>query len=206
MVGIYMIRNKINNKVYIGQTINIDNRWMQHRSRLKCQSHENKHLQSAYDLYGKDAFEYILLEECEENELNDKEKFYIKYYDSYYSGYNQDFGGQGCSGYTHSEEEILKMRYIQNPKAILQLDKELNIVNEWISCSHAGKTLGFSARSIKACCNRENRQKTIGGFYWIYKTDYEKFQSIGYDFSQKRNKKSLTIADLVDERALGGDI
>lgn len=181
MIGIYMIRNKINNKVYIGQTIDIDNRWMQHRSRLKCENHENKHLQAAYNLYGKDAFEYVLLEECNEDELDEKEIFYIQYYDSYNTGYNKDFGGQGCKGYKHSEEEILKMRYIQNPKAILQLDTDLNIVNEWISCSHAGKTLGFSARGIKACCNRINRQKTIGGFYWVYKEEYEN-NTIDWDY------------------------
>lgn len=181
MIGIYMIRNKNNNKVYVGQTIDIDSRWMQHRSRLKSKTHENKHLQSAYDLYGKDAFEYILLEECNEEELDEKEIFYIQYYDSYNNGYNQDLGGKGCRGYKHTDEEILKMRYIQNPKAVLQLDMELNIINEWISCSHAGKTLGFSIRSIKACCNRENRQKTIGGYYWIYKYEY-KNNTVDWDY------------------------
>lgn len=198
MVGIYMIRNKINGKVYIGQTIDLENRWMQHRSRLKCEKHENKHLQAAYNLYGKDAFDYIFLEECNEDQLDEKETFYIQYYDSYNSGYNQDLGGQGCRGYKHSEEEILKMRYIQNPKAVLQLDMELNIVNEWISCSHAGKTLGFSASGIKSCCNRENRQKTIGGFYWIYKEEYEN-NTVDWNYYLNRNNskpKSVSQFDL----------
>lgn len=189
MIGIYMIHNKINNKVYIGQTVDIDNRWMQHRSRLRCQNHENKHLQAAYNLYGEDAFEYVLLEECERNELNEKEIFYIQYYDSYKTGYNQDLGGQGCKGYKHSEDEILKMRQVQNPKAVLRLDSNLSIIDEWVSCSHAAKTLGFSARGIKACCNRENRQKTIGGFYWVYKEEYEN-NIIDWDYYLNINKSS----------------
>lgn len=189
MTGIYMIRNKLNGKVYIGQTIDIDNRWMQHRSRLKCENHENKHLQSAYNLYGQDAFEYILLEECNKFELDEREKFYIEFYDSYDNGYNQDIGGKGCKGYKHSEEEILKMRKVQNPKTVLQLDMELNIINEWISCSHAGKTLKLSSRGIKACCERVNRQKTIGGYYWIYKDEYEN-NTVDWDYYLNINKSN----------------
>lgn len=173
MTGIYGIYNKISNKYYIGQAGDIHNRWIQHRSRLKCNNHENSHLQDSYNLYGKEAFEYFIIEECNHELLDDREKYYIQQYDSYNNGYNQDKGGSGCCGYKHTEEEILKMRMIQNPKAVLQLDVNLNIVAEWISCSHAGKTLGFSTRQIKSCCNRANRQKTVKGFYFIYKEEYE---------------------------------
>ncbi len=181
MTGIYAIHNIINDKYYIGQAGNIEYRWMQHRSRLKCGTHENKHLLSAYNKYGKDAFQYSVVEECKKEELDDREKFYIQKYDSYEHGYNQDLGGSGCKGYKHTDEEILKMRMIQNPKAILQLDMDLNIVGEWVSCSHAGKTLGLSIRAIKAVCNRVNHQKTIGGFYWIYKEEYDN-NTVDWDY------------------------
>lgn len=173
MTGIYAIHNIINDKYYIGQTKNIKERWMQHRSRLKCGTHENSHLQASYNKHGECNFEYLVIEECQVEHLDGREMYYIEKYDSYNNGYNQDKGGAGCRGYKHTEEEILKMRKIQNPKAVLQLDLNLKIVNEWISCSHAGKTTGFSARGIKACCERINRQKTIGGFYWVYKEEYE---------------------------------
>lgn len=173
MTGVYAIHNMISNKYYIGQARDIEYRWMQHRSRLKCNTHENKHLQDAYNKYGKDAFKYFVVEECDVSLLDDKEIMYIKQYDSYRNGYNQDEGGSGCKGYKHTEEEIMKMRFIQNPKAVLQLDKDLNVIAEWVSCSHAGKTLGFSIRQIKSCCNRVNRQKTVKGFYFVYKEEYE---------------------------------
>lgn len=57
MTGIYAIYNKINGKYYIGQAKDVKNRWMQHHSRLKCGTHENKYLQSAYNLYSIDAFD-----------------------------------------------------------------------------------------------------------------------------------------------------
>lgn len=181
MTGIYAIHNTSTNKYYIGQARDIKHRWAQHKSRLKCGTHENKHLQASYDLYGADNFEYFVVEECSKQDMDTKEQVYICEYDSYYNGYNQDQGGAGCKGYKHTEEELMKMRLIQNPKAVLQLDMNLNIVAEWASCSHAGKTLGFSIRQIKACCNRENRQKTTRGFYFVYKEEYEN-NSIDWDY------------------------
>lgn len=47
MIGIYAIHNKINGKFYIGQSVNIQYRWKQHKNALKSNKHENKHLQSA---------------------------------------------------------------------------------------------------------------------------------------------------------------
>ena len=172
MTGIYAIRNKANNKYYIGQAKDIKNRWIQHRSRLKCGTHKNLHLLSAYKIYGKDNFEYLILEECSTEHLDERERYYIAKYNSYNNGYNQDEGGAGCKGYKHTEEEILKMRKIQNPKSVLQLDMELNIINRWESSAHASKTLGFYKRGIDKVCKREDRQKTIGGYIWVYEDEY----------------------------------
>lgn len=181
MTGIYAIHNKINGKYYIGQATDINERWIQHRSRLKCKTHENKHLQSAYNKYSKDAFEYFVVEECPVEKLDEREVYYVALYNAYTDGYNQDIGGAGCKGYKHTDEEILKMRMVQNPKAVLQLDMDLNIIREWISCSHAGKALGLSIRGIKAVCNRVNHQKTMGGFYWIYKEEYDN-NTVDWDY------------------------
>jgi group I intron endonuclease len=172
MTGIYAIHNIVNDKYYIGQAQDINDRWIRHRSHLKNNNHENSHLQHAYNKYGKDNFEYLVIEECEIDALDEKEVMYIQKYNSYNDGYNQDLGGKGCRGYKHTEEEILKMRMIQNPKAVLQIDMNLNIVNRWYSASQAGKALNISTRGIKAVCERINRQKTLGGYYWVYEDEY----------------------------------
>ena len=56
MVGIYKIVNKKNNKVYIGQSVNIKQRWALHKSELRNKYHENVYLQNAWNKYGKDNF------------------------------------------------------------------------------------------------------------------------------------------------------
>ena len=75
--GIYLIQNKINNKVYIGLSVNIEERWQHHRSLyLKTDSKEvNKPLYLAFRKYGIENFDFKILEECSLEELFDKEKY-----------------------------------------------------------------------------------------------------------------------------------
>lgn len=93
--GIYMILNKINNKVYIGQSIDIYTRWKQHRADLRHKNHENKHLENAWHKYGEKNFEFSILCECEEEQLNTIEQYYILCFESINPkiGYNKDYGG-----------------------------------------------------------------------------------------------------------------
>ena len=55
-IGIYMIRNLSNNKVYIGQSTNINRRWNDHKMKLKNNIHYNEHLQKSYNKYGEKFF------------------------------------------------------------------------------------------------------------------------------------------------------
>ena len=104
--GIYKITNLINEKVYIGQSKNIEKRWNRHRT-----GPFNKN-NKAYDteLYrsirknGLDKFSFEIIEECSVKELNDREKYWIKHYDSFYNGYNYTLGGD--SGHTKNAEKI----------------------------------------------------------------------------------------------------
>ena len=104
MTGVYCIRNIENNKVYIGQSIDIKRRWRKHKSELNRNVHNNKHLQSAWNKYGKDAFEFNVLIECTEDKLDSYETEYIRLYhatDRQY-GYCDMDGGQK---YRHHSEE-----------------------------------------------------------------------------------------------------
>lgn len=95
IVGIYIIKNKYNNKVYIGQSVDVEYRICNHFSKLKYNRHDNEHLQRAYNKHP-ECFEWELLEKCNEAELDDKEIYYIKLYDSTNDekGYNKSHGGQ----------------------------------------------------------------------------------------------------------------
>lgn len=67
--GIYQIKNIINGYIYIGSTKNLQKRKSQHFSNLLSNIHHNRHLQSAYNKYGKDNFTFEVLFICDENNL-----------------------------------------------------------------------------------------------------------------------------------------
>ena len=85
-IGIYRIRNLINNKVYIGSTKNMKVRWAKHKALLRHNKHQNTHLQSAWNKYGEDAFVFEVIEECKTEDLISREQFFI---DSLNPDYNQ---------------------------------------------------------------------------------------------------------------------
>lgn len=62
--GIYMIRNTINNKLYIGQSVDIVNRWRHHKWMLNNEKHSNIHLQRAWKLDGPSSFEFSVISTC----------------------------------------------------------------------------------------------------------------------------------------------
>ena len=92
MIGIYRIYNLINNKCYIGQSINIERRIKQH---LLYFTNEKSILHSAIQKYGVQNFDWEILELCSIEELDEKERYWIKYYDCYgNTGYNATLGGK----------------------------------------------------------------------------------------------------------------
>lgn len=79
--GIYCIKNTINNKVYIGKSINIYKRIICHISFLNNKSKdENRHLIHSWHKYGKKAFTYFVIEYIDVNDLKDRELFWILEY------------------------------------------------------------------------------------------------------------------------------
>lgn len=80
MTGIYKITNTINNHVYIGQAENIDKRIQKHINALVSGYHVNKHLQNAWNKYGANKFTFSIIEECELENLTEREQYWIDYY------------------------------------------------------------------------------------------------------------------------------
>jgi group I intron endonuclease len=83
--GIYGILNRKNNKIYIGKSKNIIQRWRCHKHLLKYNKHEN-HLQRAWYL-DKNYFNYVIIEECDEKILSYRESVYIKIFKSHNPNY-----------------------------------------------------------------------------------------------------------------------
>ena len=95
MVGIYKITNQITGKSYIGQSIRIEKRWMEEQKKaFNLSAHEYDYpLSRAFRKYGLENFTFEIIEECSPEKLNERERHWIHFYDSFYNGYNQTLGG-----------------------------------------------------------------------------------------------------------------
>ena len=128
MLGkIYIIKNNINTKVYIGQTIQtLGKRFSNHKI---ASNFEDTKFYRAIRKYGKENFYIELIEEVPQEELNNRECYWIKFYDSYYNGYNSTLGGQGIREIDYERIYILWNSY----KTISEIAKETNHSRDVIS-------------------------------------------------------------------------
>lgn len=182
---VYKIRNKINNKIYVGQTYFLKRRFKEHQNN----KYHNPHFRYAMNYYGSDNFEYSILHKivCENKQmlkriLNHLERFWIFAYQSYIpeKGYNANFGGDGNVGMKFSQESRKKMSisaasgiHLGNKngmaKAVLQYDLNGKLINEWESIADAERITGIKTTAI--CNNLKNYSKSSGGYVWKYKNE-----------------------------------
>ena len=125
-IGIYMYENKINHKKYIGQSINIEKRKIAH---YQWPSPYSK-IDSKLTQYGEENFNFIIIEECKPEELDEKEKYYIKKYNSLIpNGYNLIEGGQNFRGESNPSAKLTEKQVLE----IIELLKEHKLNNKQIS-------------------------------------------------------------------------
>lgn len=76
--GVYVIRNTIDDRIYIGSTINFKVRFNNHRNCLRCEKHKSLKLQRFVNKYGLNTLVFSLIESVEDNtELLQREQFYL---------------------------------------------------------------------------------------------------------------------------------
>lgn len=118
ITGIYKITNKVNGKIYIGQSVDCHRRKMEHlrsgqpeKYGKKNERDSNTPIHLAMQKYGVENFSFEIIEECAKELLNEKERYWINYYDSQNKekGYNLSIGGQdnvGAKGEYHSQAKL----------------------------------------------------------------------------------------------------
>lgn len=108
MIGIYRIKNLLNNKCYYGSSKNIKNRWLKHKNELNKGKHINIILQRAWDKYGGDNFSFEVVEECDENILLEREQYYLDLNPHYNIGLKSN-GGDNLTKNPNKDIIINKM-------------------------------------------------------------------------------------------------
>lgn len=142
MIGIYLITNKVNGKVYIGQSVDIDRRIKEHyRSSqpevyaLRNERDYKTPIHLAMNKYGIHNFSIKVLEECNKEDLDDKEIYWINVYKSNNKcfGYNLTNGGQksfALQGENHSQAKLTKTEVNEIKNLLRYSDKTISEISK----------------------------------------------------------------------------
>lgn len=185
MQGIYKITNLQNNKVYIGQSVDINFRWYTHKRNLIAGCHDNKHLQNSWNKYGQDNFEFSIIEECTEDKLTEREQYWIDYYGGLNSSDNYNVKEAGCEGKL-SEESKIKISNTLKSKHQIPWNKGLTVdtderVRTYVEKSK--KTFGGHHKQE----TKEKISKIIQSYHNEGKYDYDSMNRKRLDTIKKNN-------------------
>lgn len=163
MIGIYKFENLLNGHCYIGQSVDIERRFKDHVNRAKNNFNSNSEYNSSFHRalrkYGLQNFSFIVLEECDKQLLNEREMYWIKYYNSYEKGYNETLGGD-----TQEATRKFNDRFILSIQNILlntsmtyeEIHKKFNISLGRISEINTGK-VGYNTNLSYPLRNKKKK-------------------------------------------------
>lgn len=121
MIGIYMYENKKNHKKYIGQSVNIERRRKEHINWPSKYSRFDNELR----VIGEENFIFSILEECSYEDLDDREKYWIDFFNTQEDGYNLTPGGQNYRGESNPSAKLKN----EDVQQIIILLEELKLNN-----------------------------------------------------------------------------
>lgn len=179
--GIYKITNVKTGQMYIGQSVTIKTRWRQHKNALTKGIHYNPFLQNSWNKHGEENFVFELIEKINRNDkdkLNEREKYWIKYYNTFESDfhYNLTPGGDAKE---YSFEERLFYAKGMNTSGIFGVWKS-KIYNEeelfaWIYNfkTKNGEYISFSDRDL----NHLKKRVILANLPWLILDEEQANQS-----------------------------
>lgn len=102
MIGIYKITNLLTNEIYIGKGVEAEKRFVAHLKDFEHKRVQNKKLIQNMNEYGPTNFSFQIIELCERDQLDEREVYWIKHYNSFKEGLNMDEGGKTHKGNTNA--------------------------------------------------------------------------------------------------------
>ena len=162
--SIYIIRNTINDKVYIGQTtMTVMERFKNHLKPSTCKQRSTYKLYNAMNKYGKENFYVETLESnIPVGELDNKEIYYIEQFDSLNNGYNTAMGGNARRIYKWDDINEIISLFQQGIKAE-NIAEKYKVCKETIFRIVHGN--GYYVRQDPEECNKERLQDLVSQGY-----------------------------------------
>jgi len=172
--GIYKITNEKNGKVYIGQSVNINKRWYDHKGTLNRNIHRNRFLQRVWNNNNGENFTHTIIELCSRKELDVKEKYHIKQYVSNNKkyGYNLDSGGFSQNEISEETRTKLRLCNAREKNSMKHTVICLETKQVFIIMKDAETFYNIAKGSISECCR--NKRKVSQNKHWMYLEDYNK--------------------------------
>ncbi|MFD1957330.1 GIY-YIG nuclease family protein [Paenibacillus thailandensis] len=190
--GIYCIKNKVNEKVYIGSSVDLVSREYEHFNKLTNGKHENKYLQRSFNKYGESSFTFEVIEYVEDLSalIQVEQKYLDIFYDNKKSCYNILPTAGSLFGYRHTEESKRKMSEFQKSRIVLEVTKRR------MSESHKGKRFS-EEHKIKLSQNKKanyigTKNPNYKGKIKVY--SYEDDRLIGEYDSLKEVSEKLSVS------------
>ena len=150
---IYKITNTINNKVYIGQTVKtVQKRFTQHKNNSNKPYFSQIILYKAFNKYGIENFICEEIEEVDNSLLDERERYWIEYYDSYFNGYNSILGGRAIQLYNWDIDDIIE-KYLEL--------KSARKVAKYYGCDHSTIDNILNINNVHRFTQAEQKAKTI---------------------------------------------
>lgn len=184
--GIYYL--KINEVNYIGSSVSIKTRLLEHCNKLLKGIHENKRMQYTFNKYLQDKCWFSILETntcTTQEELLQKEKYWIELLGPVLNNKLDPTTQNNCG---------------VNSKKVYQFDTQGRLVNSYPSTKEAQRKTSISSSSIVLNCN--NKLLSAGGYLW----SYNEYAKITYNLERSKWKwKSVIMTDLITNETLDFD-
>ena len=165
--GIYIIRNLVSMKAYVGSARDITARWKRHRRALTSGRHHSYKLQSAWDKYGAAAFEFVAVEMVAEADLLDREQVWIDATKAVRHGYNVCPVAGSSLGAKQSEatraklsSRVASQETRERMAAAHRGRKHSAETRAKIGASHRGKTVSEETRKRLSDANKNPSSET----------------------------------------------
>ena len=171
MIGIYKITNTVTNQIYIGQSIDIKRRWIEHKT---PKASGNDRLHGDMKKYGLDCFKFEIIEECKEEDLKERELYYIHSLNPHYNKIGKPMAEEtktkvsygmkkSWDGFSEAHKESViknnltghKKGYVMSSETRRKIGKRVSeIQKQKVLCIETGEiypSIGDFEKSVGAC-------------------------------------------------------